>query len=66
MKLTKFLLKHDQGAVSSPKETCELPLHWACRGKRSLVIIKLVFNAYPEAIHNRDNTRQWSPEKYAT
>eukprot|EP00956_Cyclotella_meneghiniana_P011257 scaffold15837_cov49-Cyclotella_meneghiniana.AAC.3 len=65
VELTQFLLKHDRGAVSSPNTVGELPLHCACRGNRSLTIIKLVFNAYPEAIHIRDNAGQWSPLDFA-
>eukprot|EP00956_Cyclotella_meneghiniana_P012140 scaffold17228_cov49-Cyclotella_meneghiniana.AAC.5 len=47
--LTRILLEHDQGAVSK-LDYMYLPLHYAC-GVQSLPVVKLVFDAYPKAIH---------------
>eukprot|EP00956_Cyclotella_meneghiniana_P011258 scaffold15837_cov49-Cyclotella_meneghiniana.AAC.4 len=55
IELTQFLLKHDQGEVSSPNVKGELPLHCVCV-KSNLEIVKLIFNQYPQAIHIRTNT----------
>jgi ankyrin repeat protein len=52
--LIRFLLQHDQGAVSQPTIHGILPLRIACF-HQSLEIAKLVFNAYPQAIHTRNN-----------
>jgi ankyrin repeat protein len=51
--LTRFLLQHDQGAVSKRTNDGDLALHFAFR--QPLEIVKLVFNAYPQAIHTRNN-----------
>ena len=48
--LTQFLLKHDRGAVAKPTNFGRLPLHLAAKGK-TLSMVKLVFDAYPEAIY---------------
>ena len=58
--LAQFLLQHDQGWVSKPSQDeigrfdgC-LPLHKATV-MQSLAATKLVFDAYPEAIHIRND-----------
>jgi ankyrin repeat protein len=55
--LALFLLLRDQGAVSTPYDvgdTGELPLHLACKWQ-PLSIVKLVYNAYPEALHRQND-----------
>jgi len=54
IKTVKFLLQYDVGAVSRSNTDGDLPLHIACRWF-ALDIVKLVFDAYPEAIHVSDN-----------
>ena len=51
LELTRFLLKHDRGAVSTHNDPGDLPLHMVSRWHDNLNIVKLVFNAYPEAIY---------------
>ena len=63
VEIAKFLLKYDQGALSKSNNSGSLPLHIACR-VWGLAIVKLIFNAYPEAIHIRNN-RNWIPLNYA-
>ena len=48
--LTEFLLNHDRGAVMKHNNRGLLPLHLAIERLRKRGIIKLLFNAYPEAI----------------
>ena len=56
IELIKFLLDNDQGAVSTPDEDGQLPLHKAATiCSNSDAVMKLVFNAYPNAIHTTDN-----------
>eukprot|EP00956_Cyclotella_meneghiniana_P025161 scaffold51847_cov39-Cyclotella_meneghiniana.AAC.5 len=51
--LTEILVKCDKGALSTPARTVGiLPLHFACYD--DLTVIKLVYDAYPEAIHRGD------------
>eukprot|EP00956_Cyclotella_meneghiniana_P005822 scaffold7595_cov49-Cyclotella_meneghiniana.AAC.2 len=52
LELVRFLLKHDRGAVSAATPSGDLPLHLACNG---LIVVKLVYDAYPEAVHVMDN-----------
>ena len=52
--LCKFLLQHDQGAVTTPDDEGRLPLHLACDQLDDLEVIKLVYNAYPEGINTED------------
>jgi hypothetical protein len=52
--LTRFLILHDQGALSMPDRDGYLPLHRACESQK-LSIVKLLYDAYPEAIHVRTN-----------
>jgi ankyrin repeat protein len=53
--LTRFLLPHNQGAASTPDSFADgdLPLHIACEYK-PVGIVKLVYDAYPEAVHRRN------------
>ena len=51
--LAQFLLKYDRGAITTPNCTGNLPLHIACQSKK-LSIVQLVFDSYPEAIHERN------------
>eukprot|EP00956_Cyclotella_meneghiniana_P012556 scaffold17853_cov65-Cyclotella_meneghiniana.AAC.8 len=57
LQLLTFLLKHDNGAVSTPNNYGELPLHCACWG-RGLAFVKLLFDAYPDGVfvHNEGRT----------
>ena len=52
--LIQFLLQNDQGALSSPDHAGHLPLHKAI-SHSIFIVSKLVFNAYPNAIHIADN-----------
>ena len=54
IELVKFLLDNDQGAVSILDEDGKFPLHMATEWA-SDNIVKLVFNARPNAIHAADN-----------
>ena len=55
LELLSFLLKHDKGAVSSPDSVeALLPLHIACQ-ERDLAFVKLLFDAYPDAIFVQNN-----------
>jgi ankyrin repeat protein len=58
--LIQFLLQHNQGAASKPTICGGLALHLACERCQSLEVVKLIYNAYPEAIHTRNN-RDRSP-----
>jgi ankyrin repeat protein len=50
------MLHHDQGVVSKPTMTDGLALHLACRRRRqTLDVVKLVYNAYPQAMHTHNN-----------
>ena len=49
--LTRFLLKHDRGAVTRPDSNGLLPLHLAIDHNKRLHIVEQVFDAYPEAIY---------------
>jgi ankyrin repeat protein len=48
--LIRFLLLHDQGAVSK-HTNLGLPLHLACWRQQTLDVVKLVYNKYPQGIH---------------
>jgi hypothetical protein len=54
LELTKFLLKHDKGVVSTPLGNGDLPLHIACnfqfRRPCSVIVVELLYNAFPGAI----------------
>ena len=50
-KLTQLLLKYDQGAVKKLGPSGQLPLHMAIQLYRGMDIMKLIFDAYPEAIY---------------
>jgi ankyrin repeat protein len=50
LKLAQFLLQHDEGAVTKRDSGGYLPLHLAIRSD-SLHLVKLVYNAYPQAIY---------------
>eukprot|EP00956_Cyclotella_meneghiniana_P003015 scaffold3715_cov60-Cyclotella_meneghiniana.AAC.3 len=58
LQLLTFLLKHDNGAVSTPSIYGELPLYNACLGSacwgRGLAFVKLLFDAHPDAIFVQD------------
>eukprot|EP00956_Cyclotella_meneghiniana_P015689 scaffold24280_cov55-Cyclotella_meneghiniana.AAC.6 len=57
IEMLKFMLKNDRGAVSlriRHRGAYTTALHLACESQ-SLEIIKLVFDAYPEAIHIEDD-----------
>eukprot|EP00956_Cyclotella_meneghiniana_P010729 scaffold15044_cov37-Cyclotella_meneghiniana.AAC.1 len=56
LQLLAFLLNYDEGAVSTVDNRGELPLHIACR-KRELAFVKLLFDAYPDAIFARNRYR---------
>ena len=49
--VTRFLLKHDRGAVTKPDCDSSLPLHIAIDMTRGTDIVKQLFDAYPEAIY---------------
>jgi ankyrin repeat protein len=51
--MTRFLLLHNQGVLSTPDYAGRLPLHIACAPYCPLSIVKLVYDAYPEALHVR-------------
>jgi ankyrin repeat protein len=54
--LIRFLLLNSPGAVSQPLlDDGVLALHIACMCRLSLEIVKLVYNAYPQAIHTGDS-----------
>eukprot|EP00956_Cyclotella_meneghiniana_P013281 scaffold19084_cov64-Cyclotella_meneghiniana.AAC.4 len=53
LQLLAFLLKHDKGAVSTPNNFGELPLHHACWG-RGLAFVKILFDAHPDGIFVQD------------
>jgi ankyrin repeat protein len=50
----RFLLLHNQGAVSIPDDDGWLPLHFACMW-RPLSIVKLVYDACPMALHRQND-----------
>ena len=57
LELLQFLLKHDQGAVTKPDNSGDLPLHLVSRmgfmdGNDTF---EAVFNAYPEAIYSKND-----------
>ena len=56
LQLLAFLLKHDKGAVSTGNSWGDLPLHIACQ-RRKLPFVKLLFDAHPDAIFVRDESR---------
>eukprot|EP00956_Cyclotella_meneghiniana_P030356 scaffold76042_cov54-Cyclotella_meneghiniana.AAC.3 len=45
------LLDLDPGAVSVSTLAGELPLHYACSADNGMEVVKMVFDSYPEAIH---------------
>ena len=49
--LIRFLLKHDRRAVTIPDFFDFLPLHLAINENRGMDVVRLVFDAYPEAIY---------------
>jgi hypothetical protein len=51
LELTQFLLKHDRGAVEKRIILDQIPLHIATFSSQPLSIVKVVFDAYPEAIY---------------
>ena len=50
--LTRFLLLNDQGVISTRDGLGFLPLHIACE-YQELSIVKLIYNANPEAVHEQ-------------
>ena len=56
LELTRFLLKHDRGAVTRPDQDGYLPLLIATRS--TMDIVRLVFDTYPEAIYEEMHTRR--------
>ncbi|KAL3772825.1 hypothetical protein ACHAWO_006908 [Cyclotella atomus] len=60
--LTRFLLLHDQGAVLTASTIdSSFALHVACDNGQPLEIVKLVYNAYPQAIHARNSLDNKTP-----
>ena len=50
--MTRFLLQHDNGAVSTPNSSGELPLHRAIRN--GLEVVKMVYDSFPAAIFHEN------------
>eukprot|EP00956_Cyclotella_meneghiniana_P022782 scaffold43448_cov51-Cyclotella_meneghiniana.AAC.4 len=69
VELARFLLRYDQGAVSSRSWDVVngglTTLHFAC-SLEIAALVKLVFDAYPEAIHIRDSRGETPLEKAGT
>jgi ankyrin repeat protein len=54
--MLQFLIKCNKDALSTQNQDGDLPLHIAVRRCRQLTDVKIVFNAFPEAISIRNNT----------
>ena len=52
LEILRCLLSHNKGVVSRPYEG-DLPLHIVTK-KCNLVVVKEVFNAYPQAVYNEN------------
>ena len=62
--LTQFVLQHDRGAVARPNNYGRLPLHIATE-EMSFGVVKLVFDAYPEAIYAQCGIYRFTPLQIA-
>ena len=66
LELARFLLQHDEGAVTKCDIYGNMSLHYAVEFESTVNIVKLVYNAYPQAIYmeNNEGTTALSRARY--